>query len=78
MIGAEMLRLRALWYARGRSGCLAQIGTETRTQRELVDEGHLVQEIVHGATRPVAYKFTLSPSGQRILDQAEENGWRVR
>lgn len=77
MMSAETLRLRALWYARGRSGCLVKIGTETSTQRELVEEGHLIQVIVHGATCPVAFKFTLSQSGKRMLDHAEENGWRV-
>ena len=74
MMSSETLRLRALFNARGLSGCLAQIGTETRTQRELVEEGHLFQETFEG----IFYNFTLSPSGQPILDHAEENGWRIR
>lgn len=62
----EILRLRALSAARGR-GQIVVIGQETRTQEELVEQGHLFQEIYDGRR----YKFTLSPSGQRMLDQAE-------
>ena len=62
----ETLRVRALQRARGR-GELVTIGMETRTQQELVEEGHLWQEIADGQR----YRFTLSPSGRRMLDQAE-------
>lgn len=62
----DTLRLRALGHARGR-GQLVVIGMETRTQQKLVEEGHLWQEIADGRR----YRFTLSPSGQRILDRAE-------
>ena len=71
MIGAGHLRLRSLQHARGRHGCLVLIGCESRTQRELVEEGHLYQEVVPGLR---FYRFTLSPSGQRLLDLAEETG----
>ncbi len=62
----ETLRTRALGRARGR-GEIVVIGQETRTQQALVEEGHLWQEIADGRR----YRFTLSPSGQRLLDQAE-------
>jgi hypothetical protein len=64
----DTLRLRALSRARGR-GVLVSIGQESRTQQELVEEGHLWQEI---DSRSKCYRFTLSPSGQRMLDKAEE------
>jgi hypothetical protein len=68
LIGADILRHRALYNARGPAGVLALIGTETRVQRELVEEGHLLQEIAEGGRY---YRFTLSPSGRRLLDKAE-------
>ncbi len=40
-MSAETLRLRALWHAKGRRGCLVNVGFETRIQREFVKEGHL-------------------------------------
>ncbi len=63
----DVLRTRALSRAIGR-GDLVLIGMETRTQQQLVEEGHLFQEIVDGQR----YRFTLSKSGRRILDQATE------
>jgi hypothetical protein len=53
-----------------RGGLIVSPGSETRSQQELVELGHLWQEIASGGR----YKFTLSPSGQRILDQAEAMG----
>jgi hypothetical protein len=67
MMNDDVLRLRALSQARGR-GVLVAVGLETRTQAKLVEEGHLYQEIASGRR----YKFTLSKSGQRLLDAAEE------
>lgn len=64
----DVLRVRALQRARGR-GELVSIGLETQTQAKLVEEGHLWQEIASGRR----YRFTLSPSGQRMLDKAEES-----
>jgi len=68
-ITTEVLHLRALRAVRtaGRRGLIVEIGSETRSQQELVEEGHLWQEVAPGHR----YKFTLSPSGQRILDQAD-------
>lgn len=63
----EVLHLRVLKLCRGRRGHLVSIGAESRSLCELVEAGHLFQEIVHGTH----YKFTLSPSGQRLLDQAD-------
>ena len=66
LMDRDVLRTRALARARGR-GELVVIGMETRTQQELVEDGHLVQEIADGQR----YRFTLSKSGRQILDQAE-------
>jgi len=71
MIGSGHLRFNSLRHARGRHGCLVLIGCESRTQRELVEEGHLYQEVVPGGR---FYRFTLSSTGQRLLDRAEETG----
>lgn len=67
LMDQTVLRIRALSRAIGR-GELVVIGMETRTQQELVEEGHLFQEIADGQR----YCFTLSKSGRRILDQATE------
>lgn len=64
----EVLHLRALREATRRGGLYIAIGSETRSQIELVEDGHLFQEIASGHR----YKFTLSPSGRRMLDQGEE------
>jgi hypothetical protein len=61
------LRHRALQRASKRGGEKLPIGLETRTHQELVEQGHLWQEIYDGRT----YKFTLSASGRRMLDQFE-------
>jgi hypothetical protein len=66
IMNEDVLRLRALGRARGR-GELVVIGMETRTQQKLVEEGHLWQEIANGQR----YRFTLSPSGRRMLDASE-------
>ena len=68
-ISKETLHLRALNHValNGRRGLLMAIGSETRSQQELVEAGHLFQEIASGNL----YKFTLSPSGRRLLDNTE-------
>lgn len=71
LISKDTLHLRALnnVAAAGRRGLLVSIGSETRSQQELVEDGHLWQEIAPG--NPNFYKLTLSPSGQQMLDRAE-------
>lgn len=65
------LHARALKeVARRRGGLIVDIGSKTRSQQELVEEGHLYQVIASGHQ----YKFTLTQSGRRILDQAEATG----
>lgn len=72
-VSQETLHLRMLQLVarqrRGR-GLYVIVGAETRSQRELVQAGHLIQEITTG-TAGRFYKFTLSASGQRMLDRAE-------
>ncbi len=67
LMDQNVLRTRALSRAIGR-GELVVIGMETRTQQQLVEEGHMFQEIADGQR----YRFTLSKSGRRLLDQEKE------
>lgn len=64
----DAVYIRALTNARGAGLCgiIVPIGMETRAQRELVELGHLWQEL-HGGTH---YRFTISPSGRDVLDGA--------
>ncbi len=54
----------------GRKGKLVDIGWESRTEMELVERGLLWQEIAAGRGVP-KYKFTLSPSGDRAIEQGD-------
>lgn len=69
LMDRTVLELRALAAARGKRGQLVSIGLETRTQQDLVEQGHLWQSIADGQT----YRFTLSPSGQKMLDEHDRN-----
>ena len=66
MMGSTDLRHRALRHAHGAAGFMVKAGNETRVHRELVEEGHLYQEIDGDS-----YRFTLSPSGRKLLDSVE-------
>lgn len=60
------MKLRALEQAMlaGRKGLIIERGWESATQMSLVEEGLLWQEVA-GRKH---WKFTLSPSGESILD----------